>query len=206
MRHALFLGFRPRNIKFVAQPNLLISNLFQVGPSWPSPGTLKRLRLARSGNRRRLLKRFASRQAFCPSSPPTRIMSNKTRGRQTREQAFHQGKFFMNRAHKKLGTTIIGGTEDRRFRSFFGCSVEVFLVIWHLIISNELLPLDCCFSHLFWAFLFMKIYPKNEAALCSLLGGVDPKTMRKRVWPLIRAVAELHFIVVSAIQYVLFSL
>ena len=46
-----------------------------------------------------------------------------------------------------MGTTIIGGSEDRCFRSFFGCNVEVFLIMyWHLIISNDLLPPDYHFA------------------------------------------------------------
>ena len=77
--------------------------------------------------------------AFCPSSPPTQMMFSKTRGRQTREENFHQEKFFINWADKNLGTTVIEGTEDCHLGIFSGVySVEVFLMIWHLIIGNNL--------------------------------------------------------------------
>ena len=117
--------------------------------------------------------------------------------RKTVRHAYEEGKNFMNRDNKSVGTTGIRGTEDRRFRSFFGCPAEVFICVWEMIVQHQLIPPGGHFTHLFWAFLFMKLYPKNEIEFCGLLGGIDPKTMRKWVWPFIRAVAELHFVVVS---------
>jgi len=102
----------------------------------------------------------------------------------------------MNRAGKKLGKLTYGGPEDRRFRSFFGCGVKVFLTAWNLMVDAEVIPPEGCFYHYFWALLFMKLYPKNETELCGLLGGIDPKTMRKWVWPFIRALAELDLLII----------
>ena len=103
----------------------------------------------------------------------------------------------MNRAGKNLATLTAGGPEDCHFRSFFGCSVTVFLIAYNMLIENGLLPSNGKFCHYFWALLFMKLYPRNETELCSLLGGIDPKTMRKWVWPFIDAISELQYSVVS---------
>ena len=54
--------------------------------------------------------------------------------------------------------------------------------------------------HLLWTLHFLKAYPK-QAAVCSTVGGsagaIDPKTLRKYMWPFIRAVADLEPDVVS---------
>lgn len=46
-----------------------------------------------------------------------------------------------------------------------------------------------------WALCFMKVYPV-EVALPALCGGADPKTMRKHIWPMIFALAELEVFLV----------
>ena len=45
--------------------------------------------------------------------------------------------------------------------------------------------------------MFLKIYPKENVA-CSLVGGIDEKTWRKKIWPLIEAIALLEDKVVSS--------
>jgi len=117
----------------------------------------------------------------------------------TVQDAYMMGQSLMNRASKQLGTMQRGGTEDRRFRSSFGCSAEVCVAAWNLMVSFSFLPEGDtkAFEHYLWGLMFMKIYPENETAMCTLLGGVDPKTMRKWVWGYIKAVHELSYIVVS---------
>ena len=54
--------------------------------------------------------------------------------------------------------------------------------------------------HLLWALYFMKVYPK-EGTACATAGGsggaIDPKTLRKYVWPIILGLADLEPNVVS---------
>jgi hypothetical protein len=50
-------------------------------------------------------------------------------------------------------------------------------------------------KYLLWTLHFLKAYPK-QAAVCSAVGGsagaIDPNTLRKYVWPFIRAVADFE--------------
>ena len=110
------------------------------------------------------------------------------------------GKEIMNRADRRLGKLTIGGPEDRRLRSFFGAGVEVILEGWHRMKDQQLIPEGALFVHYLWALMFMKIH-STEGAMCGHAGGVDPKTFRKWVWPMIRAIADLEYTVVSNISY-----
>lgn len=118
--------------------------------------------------------------------------------------AYNEGKTLMNRASKNLGTMHKGGTEDRRFRSTFGCSVDVCIAAWNKMIQLDLLPEgdtpSTSFRHYLWALAFLKLYPENETTMCSILGGIDAKTMRKWVWPYIGSMYELKYYVVSNIH------
>ena len=121
----------------------------------------------------------------------------------TVEDAYKEGKDIMRRGGKKLGVLTPGGPEDVRFRSFFGAGAEVILNAWHRMAELDLLPPDRLFLHYLWALLFMCIYPKNEAALCTLVGGHDPKTVRAKTWPFIYALSELSY---SVVRHTLSSL
>lgn len=91
-------------------------------------------------------------------------------------------------------------TEDRRFRSFFGCGAAVALMAWQMLNAYEFLPDSSTLVHLLWALFFMKRYPTEEHA-CSTVGGsqgaIDAKTLRKHIWPLITALSDLEPHVVS---------
>ena len=93
-----------------------------------------------------------------------------------------------------------GATEDRRFREYFGCGAATTLLAWNMLISFELLPESAMLLHLLWALFFMKQYLTQESA-CSTAGGsqgaIDPKTLRKHVWPIILALAGLEPWIVS---------
>jgi hypothetical protein len=110
------------------------------------------------------------------------------------------GKEMMNRGKKRLGKFKKGGTEDRRFRDFFGTFAACALDSWHRLHHFQLTPGGGRFYHLLWALMFMKIYGK-EADLCAHAGDtsglVDPKTYRKWVWPFVEALAEMEYNVVS---------
>jgi hypothetical protein len=92
--------------------------------------------------------------------------------------------------------------EDRNFREYFGTSQEIALILWRLLVLNNLLPEGCQLKHLLWTLFFMKVYPKQGPA-CSGIGGssgaVDPKTLRKWVWIFIGNIAELSETVVSVL-------
>ena len=103
----------------------------------------------------------------------------------------------MRRASNNLGTLHFGGTEDRRFRSCFGIGAHVCAIAWRMMKDEAILPPEAQFCHYLWALMFMKMYPENETEMCSLLGGVDAKTMRKHVWPMIGSVYELNYSVLS---------
>ena len=116
----------------------------------------------------------------------------------TINDAYQEGRKLMTRATKKPGTTFKGGTEDRRFRSCFGVGAHVAVQAWNMMVEKDLLPEIGNFCHYMWALMFMKLYGENETEMCMLLGGTDPKTMRKYVWPYIFSIFELHYDVVSS--------
>ena len=87
-------------------------------------------------------------------------------------------------------------TEDLEFRSFFGCSVAVFLSLWSLLGTTDTIPTGGTMTHLLWTLLFLKVY-SNAKSLCALVGGVDPETFRKWTWLFIPAIANLEPLVVS---------
>ena len=51
------------------------------------------------------------------------------------------------------------GTEDRRFREYFGTGVAVAINAWRLLTENDLLPENAVKCHLLWAMYFLKCYP-----------------------------------------------
>jgi len=98
---------------------------------------------------------------------------------------------------KKLGKLTPQAPEDRRFRSCFGIPAEVFIVVWDRMRALKLIPVGGVLNHYFWALIFMNLYPENENELCTLCGGIDPKTFRKWAWPFIEAMHELSYTVVN---------
>ena len=75
-----------------------------------------------------------------------------------------------------------------------------------MLVQCLLLPNDGQILHLLWALFFMKCYPTEEPA-CAAAGGqrgaVDPKTLRKYIWPFIVAIADLESHVVSNFIFIL---
>jgi len=65
---------------------------------------------------------------------------------------------------------------------------------WRSLIFSPLLPnINITSGQL----AFMHTYPPNDTTLSSLLGGKDPKTIHKYMWPYIEPLAELENFVVS---------
>ena len=91
-------------------------------------------------------------------------------------------------------------SEDCRFCAFFGFSAEVTTVLWTMLVQCLLLPHEGQIVHLLREFFFMKCYP-TEGPACAAAGGhkraVDPKTLRKYIWPFIVAISDLETHVVS---------
>ena len=104
-----------------------------------------------------------------------------------------------NRIGRRTGSDAV---EQRGFRDFFGTSVEIVCMLWHLLSENELVPEKGQLKHLLWTLYFFKVYPKQGPG-CAALGGsggaIDPKTLRKWVWPFSEAIADLHAEVVSIV-------
>lgn len=89
-------------------------------------------------------------------------------------------------------------TEDIQFREFFGCGANVFLVLWDLLDTNDLIPEDGTMEHLLWTLMFCKLYT-TQKALCALAGGVDKETFMIWVVRFVEAMEILESEVVSVI-------
>jgi hypothetical protein len=103
----------------------------------------------------------------------------------------------MGRTSRALGILSPGAPEDKRFRGFFGVSAEVAVKAWGMMEEHDLLPPTPQFCHYLWALAFMRTYPPNDMTLSRSLGGSDPKTIYKYIWPFIESLSELDYFVVS---------
>ena len=87
---------------------------------------------------------------------------------------------------------------------YFGCGAEGAVEVWNALVCFAVLPDEGQILHLLWALYFMKCYPTEETA-CAAAGGhtgaIDPKTLRKYIWPFIEAIANLEPYVVSVMHY-----
>ena len=91
-------------------------------------------------------------------------------------------------------------TEERKFRALFGCSPIVVLALWSLLLECSFVPEGGKLIHLFWALLFVKVYPTEDTltVLCLDPTGIhDRKTVRKWIRMFMTAVSYLTDIVVS---------
>jgi hypothetical protein len=112
----------------------------------------------------------------------------------------------LRRDGKKLGSLVPGSQEDDRFRGAFGSSVSVVADAWRRI--QPLLELEGGggpnLQHFLSSLMFLYVYPKNEKTMCILMGGIDPKTMHKRIDPYHDALFELNYSVVSDSNLILY--
>jgi hypothetical protein len=112
------------------------------------------------------------------------------------EDVYVIGQRVMERAAQRLGKLLVGLPKDLHFRGFFGVSAEVAVEAWQMMEDLNCLPPNPKFLHYLWALKFMQTYPANDEALSRSLGGSDPKTTHKYMWPLIDLVFELDEILV----------
>jgi hypothetical protein len=126
------------------------------------------------------------------------------RNQVTIQEAYVTGQKVMGRSGRKLGELLSGSPEDLRFRAFFGVSAQVAVTAWSMMEDHSVLPPNPKFIHFLWALAFMRTYPANDTTLSCLLGGSDPKTISKYVWPLIESLFELNETVVSICLIVAF--
>ena len=85
---------------------------------------------------------------------------------------------------------IVGSdfSENDQFRAFFGCGANIALHLWLLMNKHYLTPQEAQLAHLLWALFFVHI---ACAATSGSSGAIDPKTLCKYVWPMIKAIASL---------------
>ena len=131
--------------------------------------------------------------------------AKRRRDLSTVEDFYRLGKEVQNRSGQKL---CAEGTEDQRFREYFGTSVHTAINAWTLLNEHNKLDTGSEVTHMLWAMYFLKCYPLTQEA-CAAAGGtnsgaVDPKTWKKYVWPMIYALADLEAEVVSLFLFVLF--
>ena len=113
------------------------------------------------------------------------------------EDAYCFGQIILGRADRRLGKLVTGSPEDLRFREFFGVLTEVVVEAWEMKDEQKCLPSDPLFLQYLWAHAFMRTYPANDEALSRLVGGSDPKTIHKYMWPYIDSIFELDEVLVS---------
>ena len=85
---------------------------------------------------------------------------------------------------------------NKEWRSFFGCSPQISMLIWVLLERHSLLPPSPQCRHLLWALLLLKTYAHDRQS-CKLVGGCDLKTWRKHSWGYIEHISNLEAKVVS---------
>ena len=120
------------------------------------------------------------------------LPSKKTRvGSTTLEQIIKVGRETL-RLTKKRGDNEdeISSTEDRHFREMFGVGIMVADALWtHL--DNDGSFESRSIEDMMHALAFMKMYAK-EGLMSTMVGTIDEKTYRKRLWPMLEANAALE--------------
>lgn len=94
-----------------------------------------------------------------------------------------------------LATTILGHgslnvTQARNFRAIFGVSPKACSIIWNFIKYS--VPCSCLPHYLLWALIFMKGYHTEQ--FNAALVRTDPKTFRKWVWIILKAISNLNLV------------
>ena len=79
---------------------------------------------------------------------------------------------------------------NRRFRSFFGTSVETCADLWYLC-HNALHP-DAWPMHLLWTLVFLKQH--NTEEVNASLAGVHEDTFRDWVWHVLNVIDSINYV------------
>lgn len=94
-------------------------------------------------------------------------------------------------------------TTNKRFRAWFGTSIQVCAIVWNLIPSQRRCGGSAPF-HLLWSLLLMKD-GSNQEVLASMVSA-DPKTFRKWAWTFISLIYELESNVVRNKNIIIYIL
>lgn len=86
--------------------------------------------------------------------------------------------------------------KNTRYVANFGAHPSVVALLWQLLVGCNTLDTYCKPKHLLWALLFLKTYATFDVIACRV--GADEKTVRKWVWYVVHALADLVDDVVSA--------
>jgi hypothetical protein len=97
----------------------------------------------------------------------------------------------MGRANQRLGKLLPCLPEDLRFCEFFGVLAEVLVTVWDMMENHSVLPPTPKFLH-FYGRLHSFAHILQTTPLSHLLGGSNPKTISKYVWPFIRSIFALN--------------
>ena len=127
---------------------------------------------------------------------PVHLPSKKTRvGSTSLEQIIKVGRETLRRTKKRGDNEDeTSSTEDRRFREMFGVGIMVADALWtHL--DNDGSFESRSIEDMMRALAFMKMYAK-EGLMSTMVGTIDEKTYRKRLWPMLEAIAALESTVV----------
>jgi hypothetical protein len=98
-----------------------------------------------------------------------------------------------------LGTLLLGSPEDTRFCGYFGTSAEVAVEAWEMMEELDCLPPSPQFENYLLVLAFMRLYPANHKTFLTMLGGTDPKPIKKN-WPMIRFIFDLEGVAVSTVN------
>jgi hypothetical protein len=136
----------------------------------------------------------AEQEGLLPSQPP--IAKRVRHGPTDLERILEIGREAMRRSKKgDLNTTSL--TEDRRFREMFGCCLLVAHDVWTRLRDNGSLE-SMAIEDMMRALIFFKSYGR-EGTISIMVGTIDEKAYRKRLWPMIEAIGALESVVVSAL-------
>ncbi len=114
------------------------------------------------------------------------------RKRETPPATMEDFYLFGKAVQQRMGSSLYSMmTEELHFCQFFGIPASAAMAAWDLLIKNEHVPEEGTVLKFLWALYFLKHYPK-EGPLCAALGGIDPKTCQKHIWPFIYAIAALE--------------
>ena len=84
-----------------------------------------------------------------------------------------------------LASCTWGHQKTDKFGGIFNVSAQVALEAWNLMGEINCLHLPPQLVHYSWALAFMRLYPPNDITLSISLGGSNPKTIWKHMWPMI---------------------
>ncbi len=97
----------------------------------------------------------------------------------------------------RLGKLLLGWSKDICFRGLFGVSAELAKTSWELMEEHGLRPPGSDFLHFVWALAFMQMSPPKDNTFSRVLGGHNPNTISKNIWPVIRSIYTLNDVVES---------